>query len=284
MEDGIVQPPRQPIYILLGIETGFRVAFNRDQPLHSLSKNCLSTDAHHQVITEDIREEAEAGRFLGPIAEDQAQLVHISKFGVIPKGHIPGKWRLITNLSPPAGLSMNDGINPTICLLTYITVDQVAAVATSLGVGSLVAKINIQSAYRIVLEHSQDRPLLGLQWQGLVNVDAMLPFGLHSSPKIFTQPLQWILQCRGITFVWHNIDNFIVCGPPTSPECQRFLQTSTCEELGVPLAKHKVAGPTSCMTVLGIKIDTKAGQLRLPHDKFKQLKTHHGNIKNKAVG
>ena len=37
---------------------------------------------------------------------------------------------------------MNDGISPTICSLTYITVDQVAAVAASLGVVSLLAKID----------------------------------------------------------------------------------------------------------------------------------------------
>ena len=40
----------------------------------------------------------------------------------------------------------------------------------------------------------------------------------------------------------------------------------------MPLAKHKVAGPASCMTVLGIEIHTKAGQLRLPQDKLQQLK------------
>ena len=45
--------------------------------------------AHQQMFT--LREEAAAGRFLGPIVEDQAQFVHISKFGVIPKGHVPGK-------------------------------------------------------------------------------------------------------------------------------------------------------------------------------------------------
>ena len=44
-------------------------------------------------------------------------------------------------------------------------------------------------------------------------VDAVLPFGLRSAPKIFTalaDALQWILQRRGATFVWHYIDDFIV--------------------------------------------------------------------------
>ena len=40
----------------------------------------------------------------------------------------------------------------------------------------------------------------------------------------------------------------------------------------MPLVKHEVAGPASCMTVLGIEIDTKTGQLRLPGDKLQQLK------------
>ena len=97
-------PDRQfASYILSGIENGFKVGFNRDQPLHSVSKNCLSADAHPQVITKYIREEAAAGRFLGPIADDQVQFVQISKFGVIPKGHTSGKWRLITDLSSPGG-------------------------------------------------------------------------------------------------------------------------------------------------------------------------------------
>ena len=50
------------------------------------------------------------------------------------------------------------------------------------------------------------------------------------------------------------------------------LYRSSCEELGVPLAKHKVASLASCMTVLGIEIDTKASQLCLPGDKQQGLK------------
>ena len=75
---------------------------------------CSSSSDHKYI-----RKEAAAGRFVGPIAEDQAQFDHISKFGVIPKGHIPGKWRLITDLLSLGGLSVNDGNNLTISSLTY---------------------------------------------------------------------------------------------------------------------------------------------------------------------
>ena len=83
-----------------------------------------------------------------------------------------------TDLSSPKGFSVNDDINPAFCSLAYITVDQIAAVAASLGKGALLAKMDIESAYRIVPVHPEDRALLGVRWKGAVYVDAMLPFGL----------------------------------------------------------------------------------------------------------
>ena len=53
--------------------------------------------------------------------------VHINRFGVIPKGHNTGKWRLITDLSFPRGLSVNDGVDEALSSLSYISVDHIAA-------------------------------------------------------------------------------------------------------------------------------------------------------------
>ena len=63
--------------------------------------------------------------------------LQVNKMGVIPKGHTPGKWRLITDLSSPTGTSMNDGIETEVTSLSYITVDNVAQVACDLGRGAL---------------------------------------------------------------------------------------------------------------------------------------------------
>lgn len=67
--------------------------------------------------------------------------MHINRFGVIPKKHQPGKWRLITDLSFPEGAN---AISPEISSLSYTTVGQVAAAAMALGKGSLIAKIDIK--------------------------------------------------------------------------------------------------------------------------------------------
>ena len=57
---------------------------------------------------------------------------------------------MITDLSFPEGHSINDAIDPEACSLSYITEDQVAHHAVKLGRGSLIAKIDIKSAYRLV--------------------------------------------------------------------------------------------------------------------------------------
>ena len=99
--------------------------------------------------------------------------------------HIPGKWRLITDLSYPPGLSVNDGIDKELCSLKYVTVDIVARMVAMLGPASLMAKVAIQSAYRLIPVHPDDRPLLGVRWRGEVLCDVMLPFGLRFAPKLF---------------------------------------------------------------------------------------------------
>lgn len=145
-------------YILQGLEQGFRVGFDRRQPLRSASSNCPSAKAHPGVVSDYIAKETSLWQFLGPFTHDQLPPVHISKFRVIPKGHTPGKWRLITDLSSPRGFSINDGIDPSICSLSYVTVDQIAETAASFRRGALLAKLDVESAYRVVPVHPMIDP------------------------------------------------------------------------------------------------------------------------------
>ena len=71
--------------------------------------------------------------------------MHVSRFGVIPKTHQPGKWRLITDLSHPQGHSINNGIPPHLCSLSYVTIDDIIWNILQLGKGTMLAKIDIKS-------------------------------------------------------------------------------------------------------------------------------------------
>ena len=77
--------------------------------------------------------------------------------------------------------------------------DEAAKLAVSLGPHCCPAKVDIQSAYKIIPVHPDDRLLLGMVWQGNLFVDAALPFGLRSAPWIFTavaDVLEWRAKLR----------------------------------------------------------------------------------------
>ena len=183
---------------------------------------------------------------------------------------------------------MNDGVDPEISSLTYISVDHVAETVASYQPGALLAKVDIVSAYRLVPVHPLDRPLQAMEWKGRLYVDPMLPFGLRSAPKIFNalaDGLEWHLRDQGISNIFHYLDDFIVVAPPDSRECAEALAIirQACTRLGVPLAEHKQEGPTTCLTFLGIEVDTTASQLRLPGDKLRRLQALLEGWSNKRV-
>ena len=263
-------------YITRGIRDGFRVGFHRDSPLGPAARNMPSALQHKQIISDYLANELARNRMLGPFPPGYIQGAHSNRIGVIPKGHNTGKWRLITDLSFPPGRSVNNGIHDSLCSLTYTTVDDIAARVTTLGQGTLLAKVDIEAAYRLVPIHPDDRPLLAINWEGHTYIDAMLPFGLCSAPKIFNavaDALAWHLHNSGVNHIDHYLDDFILLGAPNTTQCQDSLDTldRECLRLGVPLAPHKRDGPTTCLTFLGIEIDTVHLLLRLPQDKLQRL-------------
>ena len=147
-------------YICDGLRWGFRIGFQYGSPLKSASTNMPSATQHPQVVTKYIQDELSRGRMLGPFHSPQGlPPLHINRFGVIPKGHNTGKWRLITDLSFPHGKSVNDGVDQALCSLSYTTVDDIAAVVPQLGSGTLLAKVDIELAYRLIPVHPHGHPL-----------------------------------------------------------------------------------------------------------------------------
>ena len=263
-------------FILKGLSEGFRVGYQYDTAeLKQEGKNMPCSNP--QVITEYLQNELKANRVVR-LSEEEASTaeIHCSSIGIIPKKNKPGKWRLIVDLSSPPGGSVNDGIDKELCSLSYTSVDIIGKKVLSLGKGSLLAKMDIKQAYRMIPVHPDDRHLLGMRWQGAVYVDKALPFGLRSASIIFSavaDALQWIMMQRGISFMEHYIDDFITVGRPNSDECKRntAIMHAICRETGTPVEEGKSEGPTTVITFLGIEIDSVCMELRLPADKLHRL-------------
>ncbi|XP_062522989.1 uncharacterized protein LOC134197660 [Corticium candelabrum] len=227
------------------------------------------------VVTNYLQDERAQQSVIDPPFSD-GRTAQVSPFGVIPKPHQPGKWRLILDLSSPHGHSVNDGIDPHLCSLSYSWVDDAATRILALGRETLLAKMDIQSAYRLIPVHPDDRHLLGMRWRGSVTLAAALPFGLRSAPKIFSavaDALLWVMFRRGVSSAIHYLNDFLFCGAAGSGKCAQNLASAltTCRDLGMPVADHKTQGPSTVLTFLCIEIDTVHMQLRLPSEKLARL-------------
>eukprot|EP00795_Rhopilema_esculentum_P014765 gene14765-5872_t len=133
---------------------------------------------------------------LGPLDVPPYSDLHVNRFGVIPKS-TPGTFRLITDLSFPPCCSVNDLIPDSQAEVSYTGIPEAIDLIMPLGKGALLAKFDIRRAYRLLPVKSQQRHMLGMQWQGKFYIDLALPFGLRSAPKIFTRfadALQFLLE------------------------------------------------------------------------------------------
>ena len=107
-------------------------------------------------------------------------------------------------MSSPSSLSVNDGIDESLCSLSYVGISEAVRGIVERGRVTRLAKVDIKCAYCNVPVHPEDRWLTGMLWRGSLIIDSALSFGLRSAPKIFTalaDAAEWITHQEGIEFV-----------------------------------------------------------------------------------
>jgi len=110
-------------------------------------------------------------------------MIYLGPVEAIPKKNKPAKYHLIMDLSSPKNFCVYDGIDP---VLSYASIDHLSVLVLSIGRGAMLVKTDIKEAYHMIPVHFQDHLLFGIQWNGSVHIDRMLPFSLRSVPKIFS--------------------------------------------------------------------------------------------------
>ena len=266
--------------LLQGIQNGFRIGIPTGFQCTPRPRNLRSALEHPDVVQAYLDREVRLGRMARLAPNDMAAVttlgLQISPCGVIPKCNRPDKWRLIVNLSAPLGASTNDAIDSELSSVAYASIDDAGHMINLLGQGCLLAKFDLQEAYRAVPVHPVDQPKLAVSWNGVTFVDRALPFGLRSAPKLFsalTDGFIWILHQNGSNHALHYLDDFLILGQANSRACQDSLTValSLCNQVGLPVAPDKTEGPTTKLIFLGIELDTQRMQLRLPLDKKSRL-------------
>ncbi|KAM9326262.1 uncharacterized protein PAF06_002450 [Gastrophryne carolinensis] len=215
------------------------------------------------------------GRSAAPGRPPLEDLV-VSPLGVVPKKE-PGKFRLIHHLSFPRGGSVNDGIDKELSSVSYTSFDFALDMVREAGPGALMAKTDIESAFRLLPVHPDSLYLLGCFFEGGYYVDRCLPMGCSISCayfEAFSSFLEWVVKERaGLGSVTHYLDDFLCVGPGGTRVCHLLLSTmlNVFGAFGVPVAHDKTEGPATVIKFLGIEIDTVRGVCRLPRDKIEDL-------------
>ena len=158
----------------------------------SRAPNLVSAHQHPEIVTAELNKECSAGRILGPLDSPLLPNLKCSGIGVVPKKN--GKWRMIHHPSAPRGGSINDFIPRDDYSLRYSTMDDAISSLLKLGVGALMGKIDLQSAFRMVPVRRED---WGIHWQHHYYVDTCLTFGLRSAVRCHS-PLDTADQLRHV--------------------------------------------------------------------------------------
>ena len=75
----------------------------------------------------------------------------------------------------PKGASVNDASTHVSASSSIRQWIKMAKAAQSLGDRTLMAKLNVQAAYRLVPVHLDNHSLMGFQWRGAPYIDAIRP-------------------------------------------------------------------------------------------------------------
>ncbi|KAM4019336.1 uncharacterized protein ACNLHF_000032 [Anomaloglossus baeobatrachus] len=258
-----------------GFTFGFFIPFQFSKsPV--FATNLKSAKEAPLVLQEKLQHEVLMGRIIGPFPDIPFFNLRVSPLGVVPKKEA-GKFRLIHHLSHPKGSSVNDGISEADASVSYVSFDRAVTLLKEAGPGALMAKSDIESAFRLLPVHPDCYHLLGLSVDGFYYYDTCLPMGCSISChyfELFSSFLEWVLRFEtGIRSVIHYLDDFLFVGPRDSQACSTLLDSfrSLMSVFGVPLSADKTIGPVTSLSFLGIEIDSVGMFFRLPQEKVAKL-------------
>ena len=135
-------------YLTNGFCFGFPIPF-KARSFSTAAPNLLSAEQHPNVVNRYLAKEVLAQRVAGPFTHPLFQPFRVSPIGVVPK-KTPGEFCCIEHLPYPYGASVNDGIPVEDSSVTYSRIVDAVGLILRTGVGRLLEKTDIKSAFRII--------------------------------------------------------------------------------------------------------------------------------------
>ena len=260
------------------INYGFPLDFDRNSILQPTYQNHTSAIQHKDQIEKYIIEELNYGAIYGPFQQLPFP-VHISPLMTRPKQNTD-KRRTIMDLSWPKGASINSSIHKfryldTYFSLSYPSIDHIVREVKNLGPGSLLYKVDISRAFRHLRIDPGDIDLLGILHKDLF-LDGSLPFGFRLGSGFFercSDAIRFIMKKHNHNALLNYIDDLIYIGLPSKIHQSYQFLLSLLKDLGLEVSDSKLVPPSTCVTCLGIQVDTVNKTLSIPEEKLQEIKS-----------
>ena len=260
------------LQIINGITHGVAIDFSGEREVNRTAANIPIDEGDVPKVSGVINTDCAKKKKAGPFDEQPFEFFTVSPIGAVPKKS--GKIRVIHHLSyPRGGDSVNDSVEEEELRLSSF--GHAARAVVKLGRGCFLIKLDVEAAYKQVPVRPEDWPLLGFKWEGKWYYERVLPFGLRSSCRIwewYAAALHHLFEKIGVDVVIHYIDDFLFVVRSRDDAAQFLSGTlALTQRLGIPMAPDKTEGPTTCLTFLGIELDTIKMEARLPMTKLHDI-------------
>ena len=227
------------------------------------SENKVKMD---QIVDKELAE--------GMISVSSQEPICVHSLRAVPKGN--GGIRHITDCSRPKRLAVNYHCDKLFREFSFKNVNNVIEM---LSQDDFMTVIDIKAAYRAVPIKPEHRKYQGFSWplngENRWFVENRLCFGLRLGPMYFNFFSNFIydkLASMDVNVV-NYLDDFIAVAPTESAcaSSQRII-VDLLRYLGFHIAFDKLVNPSTCVTFLGIVIDSCRMELRLPPGKIEKLR------------
>lgn len=230
------------------------------------------------MFDKKIQSELQQGRIASPFQNRPISTLRVSPDGLMEK-KTPNEFRLIHHLSFPEGESVNDNIDPALCTVHYTSFDEAVHMVQDMGKECLLAKSDVESAFRLLPTQISDFDQLGFRFEDKYYFDKCMPFGCSISCATWEKMATFLeLVVKQKSPVWdvkHYVDDFLFAGKTNTSDYQSVLQCflESSAKLGVPIASDKSEGPATSIICLGLEIDSDETIIRIPLKKVQEILT-----------